>query len=839
MYNQRSSNSTDAGRLRRSLMSLAIGSMFASAAPLAAAQAQGSAAAPPPVSQQPMEVGGIQEVVVTATKRSESAQKVPLAITAIGSQELQDRGITGLSGLVSGAVPTLKLEQFAGNPTTIEVGVRGFINPNGTDISTENPVPIYIDDIYNGRQQGAVLDLTEIDSLSVLRGPQGTLFGKNAMGGAVQVNSKRPTGRFGIRSQIEGGSFGYYKAIAHVDLPRIGDVAAKIDIINTDSNGWQKNPGGLVANGNQAYTGTTATGQEENFGRVKAAGERLALRYDPTDSISIDYAGVYIRSQSTGAYNQLLSSSDPYTTSVWTPGTTRADSLPYPVYRPLNNEQFVENHITASWFVSDRLTLKSITAYRDDSSLDYNTASPSSTLPALFLGRPDLGVITAPTVTYDIQHKQFSQEFQFIGTEKNLQWTAGLFFMNERGAQVDNTYFGLAFPSATLGDPATGFLPIASLGTPVTLNPPLALGSAVESGADVQNISAAGYVNLVWRPEFLDRKLALTGGLRLGMDEKRVVRPVGYVWQTPTYPAVQGAPAPVPGQVDPTTGQVVQGQKCPCDPASITERRSLPLAVASYDWTRSQSTYLRYSTGYRAAAFGLASQTLNPAQADSATSFELGEKSEFWGHRARVNVAAFYTRWKGPQQSVQTASTSTVEFFNGLTIQIRGVELDSSFVPVDGLTISVNGAYYHGHQPAASNPFPPPGGGSGVSQFNNVVNLPAFSGSVSALYDFLKTSYGTWRANVDLNGTSGYFGVPNTPLEIPGYGLVNARFGLAGIKVGADSGSMDLMLFGQNLTDKSYEVFNYSTAGTAPGTQSNLAAFGQRRVVGAALSYRY
>jgi iron complex outermembrane receptor protein len=838
MHNQRSSNSTDAGRrLRRSLISLAIGGMFAGATQLAAAQTAAPPPPPPPPADAAADTYEVQEVVVTATKRSESAQKVPLAITAIGSQELQDRGITGLSGLTSGAVPTLKLEQFAGNPTTIEVGIRGFINPNGTDISTENPVPIYIDDIYNGRQQGAVLDLTEIDSLSVLRGPQGTLFGKNAMGGAVQVNSKRPTGRFGIRSQVEGGSFGYYKAIAHLDLPRIGDVAAKIDFIDTDSNGWQKNPEGAVANGNQTYTGTAGSGHEQNFGRVKAVGQRLALRYDPTENITIDYAGLYIRSQSTGAYNQLLSSNDPYTNSVWPSGNKRADSLPYPVYRPLNNEQFVENHITASWFVSDRLTIKSITAYRDDSSLDFNTASPSSTVPGVFLGRPDLGVVTAPTVTYDIQHKQFSQEFQFIGTEKDLQWTAGLFFMNERGTQVDNTYFGLAFPNATTSG-APGFVPI-TLGTPVTLNPAFALGSAAESGADVQNISAAGFANAVWRPEFLERRLAVTAGLRLGMDEKRVVRPVGYVWDQVTYPAVQGAPAPVPGQTDPTTGQVVAGQTCPCSAASITERRSLPLAVVSYDWADSQSAYLRYSTGYRAAAFGLASQTLHPAQADSANSFELGQKSEFWGHRARVNVAAFYTRWKGPQQSVQTASTSTVEFFNGPTIQVRGVELDSSFVPLDGLTISVNGAYYHGHQPPASNPFPPPGGSSGVAQFNNVVNLPAFSGSASVLYDFLKTSYGTWRANVDVNGTSGYFGVPNTPLEIPGYGLVNARFGLANIKVGTDSGSMDLMVFGQNLTDKSYEVFNYSAAGTAPGTESNLAAFGQKRLVGAALSYRY
>ncbi len=854
MQNKSSSHSTETGyRLRRSLMSLAIGSMFAGTTYVAAAQDQPAAGTTPPAATAPVEAApaapadapeafsGVQEVLVTANKREESAQKIPVAITAIGAEELENRGITGLSGLVSGAVPSLKLEQFAGNPTTIEVGIRGFINPNGSDISQENLVPIYIDDIYNGRQQGAALDLTEIQSLSVLRGPQGTLFGKNAMGGAVQVNSKAPTGQFGLRSSVEGGSFGYYKAIAHVDLPRIGDVSAKIDFLDTDNDGWEKNRSGPVVNGNNTYTGIpapTVSDTQQNFGRLKSFGGRLALRYQPRDNVTVDYAGEYIRTQSTSAFNQLLSSTDPYTNAIWPSQTTRIDQSAYPVYRPLNSEQFVENHITANWVISNALTVKSITAYRNDASLDYNTASPSSTLPAAFLGRPDLGQVTAPTVTYDIQHKQFSQEFQFIGTMKHLQWVGGLFFMSERGRQLDNTFFGLAFPGTVDAGAANGFFPV-TLGTPTTLDPPLALGTAAESGADVRNTSAAGFINVVWRPEWFDDKLALTGGLRLGMDKKTVQRPLGYVWDQPTYPAVQGGAAPVPGQVDPTTGLVVQGQTCPCDPHSITQRRALPLAVVSYDWTDNQSTYFRYATGYRAASFGLASQTLNPARADANTTFELGEKSEFFGHRARVNVAAFYTRWKSPQESVQTASTSTVELFNAPTIQIRGVEVDTSFVPVDGLTISLNGTYYHGFQSPAPNPYPPPGSTSGVSQFNRTVNLPALSGSASVLYDFLKTGYGTWRANVDVNGTSGYYGVPNTPLEIPGYGIVNARFGLADIRVGANSGSMDLMFFANNLTDRSYEVFNYSTAGTAPGTQSNLAAFGQKRLIGGALAYRF
>src|SRR5579862_6815090 len=143
--------------------------------------------------------GGLEEVVVTAQKREESLQKVPLSVAALNADELQSRGIANLSDLMGGQVPSLRIEPFAGNPTVLEVGIRGFIDSNGVNVTNENPVPIYIDDVYQGRQTATSLQLTEIDRIEVLRGPQGTLFGRNAEGGAVRFVSKEPTGTFGVR----------------------------------------------------------------------------------------------------------------------------------------------------------------------------------------------------------------------------------------------------------------------------------------------------------------------------------------------------------------------------------------------------------------------------------------------------------------------------------------------------------------------------------------------------------------------------------------------------------------------------------------------------------------
>jgi iron complex outermembrane receptor protein len=788
--------------------------------------AAAAAAEAPAASPEAAEGGGMQleEVVVTAQKREESLQKVPLSVVALGADELSRRNITSLADLMGGQVPALRIEPFAGNPTVLEVGIRGFIDSNGVNVTNENPVPIYIDDVYQGRQTATSLQLMEIERVEVLRGPQGTLFGRNAEGGAVRFVSKEPTGVFGIREHVEGGNFGYWNTTTHLDLPQVANVSTKIDFLDRGDHGQQDNP---------------APGQR-NFGTLRATAARFTALWKPVDTFSLEYSYDWTQLKSVEYFNQQLSSNDLYqflaptfTTPIWPIQSDRASNTTYPLFRPYDNQKFTGHRATAAWNISDSVTLKSITAYRSDQSPLWNTASTSAAVPGAFLGS-SLGYLSGVSVLYDIRHNQFSQEFQLIGNTPTLNWVTGLFYFNEHGSQIDTTYFGLGFPNAITSGPP-GFVPVA-LGAGTALDPPFQVpGSA--TGAVVHNRSYAAFGQVTWRPDVWDSKLSYTAGLRVGKDEKDATRPTGGVYTNVSYPIPPATITPPP---DYDCTVVPRPAQCS---SNTSQTKVLPLASVGYDWTKSVTSYLRYSTGYQAAVVGLAGQTFQAVKPSTVDSFELGTKTELFNHRARLNLAVFYLNWKNPQENVQTVSSSTVEYYNGPTIKISGLEFDSSFIITDGLQVSVNANYLNGSQPASLNPFPNPYlGGAAPPVFNKLFDLPKWTGSVSVLYDIMKTNYGTWRLDADANATAAYYTVPQVQQAVRPYTLINGQFGLAEIPVGA--GKLDVFAWGKNLANKSYEVFIYNVPAsfaldpTKPATSTD-AAFGAARTYGLSLNYTF
>jgi iron complex outermembrane receptor protein len=769
--------------------------------------------------------GRLEEVVVTAQKREESLQKVPLSVAALNSEELQSRGIANLSDLMGGQVPSLRIEPFAGNPTVLEVGIRGFIDSNGVNVTNENPVPIYIDDVYQGRQTATSLQLTEIDRIEVLRGPQGTLFGRNAEGGAVRFVSKEPTGRFGIREHVEGGNFGYWNTTTHLDLPAVANVATKIDFLARDDNGWQTNP---------------AAG-ENNFGRLNALAARFTALWKPTDTASLEYSYDWTQLKSTEAFNQQLATNDLYqhlaptfATTIWPIQTERAGNSTYPLFRPLDNQKFSGHRVTGTWALTDSVALKSISAYRSDVSPLWNTASTSAAVPGVFVSS-SVPYLSGPSVKYDIHHNQFSEELQLTGNTPTLNWVTGLFFFNEHGTQIDTTYFGLGWPNAITSGPP-GFIPVV-LGTATALDPPVPVpGSA--TGATVHNRSYAAFGQVTWRPGTLDDKLSYTAGVRVGRDEKDATRPTGGVYSNVTYPVPPATVVPPPDFVCTVVPRPAQ-----CS-SNTSATKALPLASVAYDWSQNVTSYFRYSTGYQAAVVGLAGQTFKAVKESTVDSFEIGTKSELLNHTVRLNAAAFYLLWKDPQENVQTVSSSTVEYFNGPEIKIEGLELDTSFLPTDGLQLNVSATYLNGRQAAALNPYPNPyTGGGGTPVFNRLFALPKWTGSVSVLYDIAKTTYGIWRVDADANATSSYYTVPQVSQAVRAYTLINGRFGLAEIEMGG-GGKLDVFAWGKNLTNKSYETFIYAAPAafaldpTKPAVNTD-AAFGQPRTYGVSVNFTY
>ena len=767
---------------------------------------------------------GLEEIVVTAEKRSESLQSVPLSITALGSEELTRRNIVNLNDLMGGQVPSLRIEPFAGNQTVLEVAIRGFVDPNGVNVTNENPVPIYIDDVFYGRQTAVALQLNEIERIEVLRGPQGTLFGKNAEGGAVRIVTQEPTGTFGIRQNLEGGNYGYYNTSTHLDLPSVAGVATKIDFVDSADSGWQTNP---------------APGQE-NFGQTKYIGARFTALWTPTDKFKAEYSYDWMQVKSTEVFNQLLSTNDLYqytapafTNTIWPIQTARITSIAYPTFRPDDPQKFYGHRVTLNWDIGGGMALKSITAYRKDESTLWNTASTSAVVPGVFVGAPQLGILTGAAPIYEIQHSQVSEELQLIGNSDTLKWVTGFFWLGEHGSQLEATYFGTAFPNAITSGPP-GFVPVVP-GNAVGLDPPYSLGPS-QTGADISQTSTAVFGQATWRPGGAQDKFSYTVGVRVGQDKKNDSRPVGGVYTQVTYPVPPSPTPPPPNYICSASPRPAQ-----CS-AENTHTLALPMATIAYDWTKDVNSYLRYSTGYQAAVIGLAGQIFQFIEPSKVAAFELGTKSEWLDHRVRVNGDVFYSTWKDPQENIQTVSSSTVEFFNGPNIYTYGVELDGAFLPIDSLTINAAVNYLHGHQSAAVSPYPNPYAGGSVPFEAKLQQLPKWTGSISALYDIVRTDYGVWRLDADANFTTSYYSVPNVSTAIGGYTLINGRFSLAEIPVGR--GRLNVSVWGKNLANKNYETFVYAAPGIAPlnptlPATTTAGTFGQPRTYGVAVNFKY
>jgi iron complex outermembrane recepter protein len=769
------------------------------------------------------EGGGLEEIVVTAQKRSESLQEVPLSVQALTADQLQARGITSVASFITGEVPSLRVEPFAGNPSVVEVGIRGFIDPNGLDITNENPVPLYIDDVYYGRQIGMALELNDLERVEILRGPQGTLFGKNAEGGAVRMVSKEPTGTFQLRLLAEGGNFGYKKAAAHIDLPAIGGVSAKIDLLGTD---------------NKGYTTNFAPGQHD-YGILQAYGGKLTLLYK-NDVLNVEYAGDYTKLRTTENWNAQLSSTDPYH-SVWANQTSFPETVQWETYRPYDPQTFWGHRLTGSMAVSDDISLKSITAFRADESTLYNTAANSSVVPGPFFSPGFLrtgtcllgpaicgGLLTGVVPVYGFHHRQFSEELQLTGKTGDFEWVTGLFYIHENGTQIQTTYFDTLLPNSLGGPLTSGFFPLTPTTSTLLSRTSPGFGPVGTAGAEVTESSLAAFGQATWRPAALGKKLAFTAGVRVGRDRKEASRPApGVVYPEVTYPDVArnfppGLPCP---------------QSAGCSP-NITQTRASPMAAVSYDWTDDVQTYFRFATGYQAPGLSVGSQTFKYVDASTVQSYEAGIKSELLERRLRANLAGFYLNWNHPQENVQTVSSSTVEFFSGPKITLSGAELELTYQPVQALRLDGELTVLHGRQPTVTNPFPPPGSLGGTQVPFAIVNLPDWAASVSASYDLARTNYGVWRLIVQGTGTASYFSVPNAP-AIDGYWLLNARLSLLDIPLGSDNSRLEVSLWGRNLTDRTYHTFLYETPGTAPGTFNIAASYGTPRTYGASLTYKF
>ena len=347
---------------------------------------------------------GIEEVIVTAQKREENLQDVPIAISALSVGQIEARGIDNVLDLRALA-PNLLVSKYPNSNVVSQVSIRGGVTVNAA-MYWEPSTAMYLDGVYLGKAVGSVFEVVDIERIEVLRGPQGTLYGRNTMAGAVNLITRKPSGEFGGTAGFEVGDYGHHVEKVSVDLPKMGIARMSFGVRS-------ENRDGLV----DLTDGSPGTELDSR----DRYGARFALGLDFSDTVVAEYSFDYTKMDQMPPNSQLYSvtpsnplfiAASAYASKDWE-DTVSTD---WPAYEQIK----LQGHaLTLSWDINDSNTLKSITAYRElrnDDSVDLD-------------GTPLVIATANRTSDYD----QTSQELQLIGNAGPLDYVAGLYYFTDDG----------------------------------------------------------------------------------------------------------------------------------------------------------------------------------------------------------------------------------------------------------------------------------------------------------------------------------------------------------------------------------------------------------------------
>jgi iron complex outermembrane recepter protein len=375
-----------------------------------------AAALPVPAALAQQGPTAIEEIVVTARKREEALQDVPVAITALSAAALEERQIGDLAEMGS-TVPNLTIYAARGSNTTLTAYMRG-VGQADPLWGVDPGVALYVDDVYIARPQGALLDVYDIERIEVLRGPQGTLYGKNTIGGAIRYVSAP------LESEWEGsfgatiGNYGQTDWKAMLNIPLGERAAFRIAGASLENDGYGTNLVQGVPTGNKD---------------AKAA--RAALRWQPSDELDIRFSADFTRDDSNprGAQRLVPNRFEPLFSGQ---PPRPANDNPFDVdsdFEPINRTDMDGYSLTIDWAASETLGFKSITAYREGETLTY---IDFDTLPY---------PIANVSATYE--DDQLSQEFQLLYDDGGkMNGVLGFYYFDgSAGGQVRNNFLGLLF----------------------------------------------------------------------------------------------------------------------------------------------------------------------------------------------------------------------------------------------------------------------------------------------------------------------------------------------------------------------------------------------------------
>lgn len=647
------------------------------------------------VREQAQSAGGLDEIIVTARKREENNQETPVAITAMSGAMLESRQIANVAQVASFA-PNVNIQpvgNISGSSASITAFIRG-VGQTDFNITVDPGVGIYVDGVYVARSVGGLFDMADIGSVQILRGPQGTLFGKNTIGGAIVVNTNQPTHDFDLKLEAATGRFNRADIKGMVNIPISETLAMRAVASYETRDGFQRR---LFDGGRQ--------GNKDSFSG------RVAFKWEPSSEFTATLAADVNRRREEQAAIYLIENRDSpeLLQIVTTPnGTVAFPSSNFGFNKlgggagqcgapgqlaPLDNpncvsSRWVTGDIDTTWaggpnksnfdlwgtnltleYDFGDISIKSISAYRDQkSTIEYD-----------FDGTPH----EVLQLTNNIDVWQASQELQLNGSlfDDRLKFSVGAYYLKEKGSDIEPLRFGFA-----------NFF----------------------SGGKINNDSYAGYMQFTYK---ITDRLSITPGIRY-TDETKLFDPSAQVIYRdftvgvlPPYPEgvfIQYSRCIVGKQTPQLLPDGFPDPACIASPTNPGGNHTLPTVVVAakakewtpavavnYQFTDDIMGYASYSKGFKNGGF---SQRIFPAEQatpaftpEFVESYEVGLKTELFDRRLRMNMAAFLSNYSDIQIVVNEGIAPKVR--NGGEGRIKGFEIEGQAAPTDWLRIDYGVGY--------------------------------------------------------------------------------------------------------------------------------------------------
>ena len=726
----------------------------------------------------------IGDIVVTAQKREQRLQDVPVVVTVLNAQQLESAQVKSVNDLVV-LTPGLNVSTNQGESTTI-ARIRGVGNV-ADNPGLEQSVGLYIDGVYRPRNGVSFNDLGELSDVEILKGPQGTLFGKNTIAGVIQITTLRPSFKFGATGEVTAQNYGGYGGSITVTGPLVGDVlAGRLYVAVRQRDGYidvKQAPGGDIPKQNDEHMWTT----------------RGQLTWQPTNSFDVNFiadyskrddhccaALDYLNGVAASVVNGVLPGSVP---SPVSPQNTTAYSNRTGIEHIIDEGISATAGWTTPWFGGAKLT--SITAYRDNKDslggdADYTLADILNTSPK-----------------YNFNHfRQFSEELQYRGSTDRLDWQIGAFVSHET---LDNGLFDQF--GAQLGTYVNALVPAA-------LKPLIPASAYVAGEGAIENFHQVEQGEAIYTQEKfkLTDNLSLIGGLRYTWEHKTLHSAFTDNDTTGLCATVlqvlAGSPTPIPFAAYVNFPKAPLFQiTCLINPAfkglnthqSLNEEALTGTAKLQYQFNRDDMAYASYSRGNLVGGFNMAEVTLplpgggapNTSLAPQTNTafpgewvdaFEVGAKTMWFDRALVLNGAIFYQSYTDHQLNAFNG-TQFIEFTIPEAVA-EGVELEGLWAATHDLRFNFGLTWadtYYPNDSKNKTTLQATGSSLYLLPGNQLTYAPFWSGVVGGYYQHEVFNGLKGSATLNVKYTSAYqTGSDEDPVKLQkAYALVDATVGLA------------------------------------------------------------